>query len=266
MRIAAALASLIIVFALFAADQQAVTVGWISRKTIGTWVDLRDPKVPRPLKTGMPIYADSRITRIAVKNRGDTLWVSLQDGSYKEFSCAIPFVCAPVIDLSSLIRAAAPTLPVYNRVINLMSGQRSGGKVLQDAVASRAKGLSLVDLIVKTDKAGEYFLAWCPKTECAKVPEPISVKWSPDEADSRLPLDILGAGLHRVVLARKVGDEWFWTEQSAFVLVLDGPSAERTEEKRTEVARLLGTVREETAGTDERTAGIRSLMVLEINR
>jgi len=204
-------------------------VAWFSLHSSGNWVDESDPKNPRILKTGDPVYSTSKLVRREPKSPKDAAWLNLFDQSYAKFTCSEALVCDGPLDLSKVAQAAQPRLPLFQRIVNTMSGKRRPAQaVLQDAAVESGASLPAEAVISSAAKAAKYSFAWCFKAldqKCPDEPVPITVDWNPQRTASPIPLTGVQPGLHRLILLTQVEDEWFYTDQDAYVLVTGGKDA-----------------------------------------
>jgi len=191
---------------------QPTPIAWFSVKSSGSWVDESDPKHPHVLNPGDPIYLSSELVRRSPKSSTDVAYLSLPDASYQSFACSQPTVCDAPLDLVKVAQVAGPHLSLFQRVISTMSGRRRPAhSVLKDVVVEFGTSLPAAVLA----NAGTYSFAWCLNALYQTCPDdPVRVTvWD------------VGPGLHRLILLKREEDEWFYTEEDAYVLVIGGPGA-----------------------------------------
>src|SRR5260370_7527220 len=102
------------------ATERPLPIAWFSFKSRGNWVDESNPKKPRMLKPGDPVYSSSKLVRRDPKTVSDIAYLSLPDASYRDFPCSQPLVCEKPLDLYEVAQAAEPHPKPFTPLINTM--------------------------------------------------------------------------------------------------------------------------------------------------
>ena len=248
-------------------SEQPVPIGWFSVKSIGTWVDESDPKSPRVLKRGDPIYRSSKLVRRDPTTSTDSAYISLPDASYASFPCLQPLVCDQPLDLTKVAQSAEPHLPTFRRVINSMSGRRRAAHlVLKDAVVEFSASLSTGIVFSDIAKGGQYSFALCLKAldqKCPDEPVPITTDWDPQKPSSLISLANVAPGLHRLILLKQAEGEWFYTEEDAYLLVVGGKNSKSRAERASDALRILQIETESQRSYFDDRARVMTLLQIE---
>lgn len=247
-------------------SEKPLPVAWFSTRSRGIWADESQTDKPRILKPGDPIYRSSRLVRRDPKSASDAAWLSLPDGSYQCFACSQALVCDKSLDLSRVSQLAEPHLHALESVVNTMSGRRRPFRpMLHDGVADLTSGIPLGAIFDTGTEAGRYTIAWCLNglsQKCPDEPVPLAVDWDPKEPDRVFHGSKVSPGLQRLVVLKKVEGDWFYTEEDAWVLLVQGTGA------KSRVARVslsLRSLREETKKLpDQASARVRDVALLAI--
>jgi hypothetical protein len=238
-------------------SEKPLPIAWFSVKSIGTWADESKPDRLRTLKPGDPIYRSSRLVRRDPKSANDAAWLSLPDASYHHFSCSQPLVCDKPLDLAKVAHRAEPRLHAFGLVVNTMSGRRRPLRpVLQDTVGELTSVAPSVIVFSASAPPGKYSLAWCLDAlsqKCPDEPLPVTIDWNPKEPASLVPGAAVTPGLHRLILLKQAEGEWFYTEEDAWVLMVQGADAKS---RVAQVAGAMKSLHEETKSLSDQV-GVR---------